>query len=107
MRAISDSPLEDCLVAMADETRRRILALLRDGEMNVHELTNRCVVAQPTISHHLAILRRARLVRARREGRQRFYRANADCVATCCREIQTRFGPPDVAAPRRPEREKA
>jgi len=83
--------LDDFLAAMSNETRQRILGLLRDHEMSVNELTYHFAVTQPTISHHLAILRRARLISARRDKRQIFYRANPDCVAECCREIQTRF----------------
>ncbi len=82
---------DDFLKAMADETRRRILVLLQEREMNVSELTERLSVTQPTISHHLAILRRANLVRPRREGQQRFYRANSACVIECCGELLTRF----------------
>ncbi len=97
MNRISCCELDEFLAAMSDETRQHILALLRVREMSVSELTEHFVVTQPTISHHLAILRRAHLVNARREGRQTFYRANPECVAACCREIQTRFNLPDAA----------
>jgi len=79
------------LKAMSDETRRRILALLQEREMSVSELTEHMSVTQPTISHHLAILRRADLVRPRREGRQRFYRLNPACVVECCGEMLACF----------------
>jgi DNA-binding transcriptional ArsR family regulator len=48
-------------------------------------------VTQPTISHHLALLRRANLIVARHAGRQTFYRANPACVVECCQEILSRF----------------
>ena len=54
--------------ALADETRLRILALLRDGEVCVCHLHGSLRLPQPTISRHLAYLRKARLVEARREG---------------------------------------
>ena len=79
------------LKAMADETRRRILALLQERELSVSELTECFSVTQPTISHYLAILRHVNLVRSRREGRQRFYRASPACVTECCGEMLTRF----------------
>ena len=66
----------DFVKAMADETRQRILTLFKSGEMSVNELTMHLAVNQPTISHHLALLRRANLVLARREGKHVFYRAN-------------------------------
>jgi DNA-binding transcriptional ArsR family regulator len=82
---------DDFAKAMADETRQRILTLLQTGEMSVGELTEHFAVAQPTISHHLAVLRRAQLVSARHEGRQTFYHANPNCVVECCVEILGRF----------------
>ncbi len=76
---------------MADETRQRILILLQVGEMSVSELKEHFAVTQPTISHHLALLRRAKLVTARHEGRQTFYRANQACVSECCVELLKQF----------------
>jgi len=87
---------DNFLRAMADETRQRILALLQEREMSVTELNEHFAITQPTLSHHLAILRRAKLVGLRHEGRQTFYRANPACVADCCREILTRFNIPIV-----------
>ena len=82
---------DDFVKAMADETRQRILILLQAGEMSVSELHEHFTTTQPTLSHHLARLRRAHLVIARREGRRTFYRANPACVGECCNEILQRF----------------
>lgn len=82
---------EDFLKAMADENRQRILALLQDGEMSVNELLAHFDLTQPTISHHLAVLRGARLVVSRQDGKYVYYGANPDCVARQCQEILTRF----------------
>ncbi len=87
---------DDFLRAMADETRQRILILLQEREMNVNELTEHFAVTQPTISHHLAILRRANLVGLRHEGRQTFYHAKPACVTECCGEILNRFNLPQA-----------
>lgn len=81
----------DFAKAMADETRQRILSLLQAGEMNESDIVARMDFTQPTISHHLSLLRRANLVTARREGKYVFYRANTDCVTECCGEILSRF----------------
>ncbi len=83
--------LDDFAKAMADETRQHILILLQAGEMSVSELQAHFAVTQPTISHHLALLRRAQLVTARHEGRQTFYRANQACVSECCVELLKQF----------------
>lgn len=83
--------LNEFAKAMADKTRQRILSLLQAGEMNESEIVARLDLTQPTISHHLALLRRANLVKARREGKRIFYRANRACVLECCGEILTRY----------------
>ena len=60
--------------ALADPTRLRILALLRDGEVCVCHLHASLDVPQPTASRHLAYLRKAGLVEARRAGVWMHYR---------------------------------
>lgn len=79
---------------MAQETRQHILGLLQGGEMNVQELTVRLNLSQPTVSHHLTILEHVSLVIPRHDGRYTYYRANPDCVSSCCDEILTRFNIP-------------
>lgn len=59
--------------AFGDATRLRILNLLGAGETCVGDLVRVLGVPQPTASRHLATLRRAGLVRARRQGRWCFY----------------------------------
>ena len=91
MSAPSCCDLDDFIKAMADETRQEILRLLGQREMYVSELEALLTVHQPTVSHHLAVLRRANLVTVRREGRHVYYQANAECVTRCCGEILNRF----------------
>ncbi len=68
--AISD----DLFKALADPTRRSIFEhLSREGEQTVHALTERAGVSQPAVSKHLGVLKQARLVRARHEGRETHY----------------------------------
>ena len=81
----------DFAKAMADETRQRILSLLQTGEMNESEIVAHLDLTQPTISHHLVLLRRVNLVLTRHEGRYVFYRANPSCVTECCGNIMSRF----------------
>jgi ArsR family transcriptional regulator len=66
--------LAELFRALADETRLRILALLRDGEVCVCHLHGSLRLPQPTISRHLASLRKAGLVVARRQGVWMHYR---------------------------------
>lgn len=60
--------------ALADRTRRRILNLIREQEICVCFLTEVLDVSQPKISRHLAYLRNAEIVSARREGKWMYYR---------------------------------
>jgi DNA-binding transcriptional ArsR family regulator len=68
--------------ALADPTRRAIFEeLTRRGEQTVHALTRYAGVSQPAVSKHLVVLKRAKLVRHRREGRETHYRARPDALA--------------------------
>ncbi len=60
--------------ALADPSRRAIFQSLTQGESAVKALTGRFNISQPAVSQHLATLKEAGLVQARREGRQVFYR---------------------------------
>ena len=65
---------------LADPTRLRLLTLLRGAELNVTSICRRLELAQPTVSHHLGLLRSVGLVTNRREGKQVFYATNPDAV---------------------------
>lgn len=60
--------------ALADETRVRILMALRDGELCVCQITELFGMAPSTVSKHLSILSRARLVQSRKMDRWVYYR---------------------------------
>jgi DNA-binding transcriptional ArsR family regulator len=68
--------------ALADPTRRALFEeLTRQGEQTVHALTRYAGVSQPAVSKHLTVLKRAHLVRHRREGRETHYRAEPAALA--------------------------
>ncbi len=69
--------LEGALKALADRTRLRILALLGNNEVCVCHIHDSLGLPQPTVSRHLAYLRRSGLVAARREGVWMHYRIAA------------------------------
>jgi DNA-binding transcriptional ArsR family regulator len=60
--------------ALADPSRRAIFESLTRGEAAVNALTARFDISQPAVSQHLAALKEAGLVKARREGRSVYYR---------------------------------
>ncbi|MGD9768523.1 MAG: ArsR/SmtB family transcription factor [Pseudolabrys sp.] len=77
------SQLHDGLFrTLADPTRRAIFErLCRNGEQTVAALTAQSGVSQPAVSKHLGVLKKARLVRERHEGRQTHYRAQPRALA--------------------------
>ena len=77
------SSIHDALFkTLADPTRRAIFErLCREGEKTVGVLTERDGVSQPVVSKHLAVLKRAGLVRDRHEGRQTHYSAQLSALA--------------------------
>lgn len=61
-------PPPSAFTALADETRREILALLRAGSLPAGEIAAAFDLSKPTISHHLKVLEGAELVRSERRG---------------------------------------
>jgi ArsR family transcriptional regulator len=78
---------------MADDTRQHIMRLLCCQWLCVSDVVKKTGVSQPTVSHHLSILRDAGLVNARRQGKQVFYTLNQESVAVCCGILMQRFAP--------------
>jgi DNA-binding transcriptional ArsR family regulator len=68
----------DVFTAIADPTRREILRVLATEKIPVQRLTARFDVSRPAISRHLRVLREAGLVTEHKEGRQRFYKLEAE-----------------------------
>ena len=91
--------------ACSDRTRLRILHLLVPGELCVCDLVRVLGSPQPTVSRHLAYLRRAGLVKARRQGlwmyyelataRDAFHAKLLECLEACAQQV------PEVAKDRR------
>ncbi|BCX03755.1 MAG: hypothetical protein KatS3mg053_1693 [Candidatus Roseilinea sp.] len=83
--------------AIADETRQRIMKLCCCRRLTVSEITEQIGVSQPTVSHHLAILRDAGLVMAEREGRETYYSLNCERITVCCGQLMLTFAPQEPA----------
>jgi ArsR family transcriptional regulator, arsenate/arsenite/antimonite-responsive transcriptional repressor len=79
--------------AIADETRQKIMSECCCCWLSVNEIVEKVGFTQPTISHHLAILRDAGLVNMREEGKQTFYTLNQENIAVCCGQIMIKFAP--------------
>jgi ArsR family transcriptional regulator len=79
--------------AIADETRQKIMSQCCCCWLSVNEIVEKVGFSQPTISHHLAILREAGLVNMREEGKQTFYSLNQERIVACCGQLMIKFAP--------------
>ena len=72
--------MQAVLDAISSPRRRLILRLVWDAERPAGEIASRMDVSWPAVSQNLRILREAGLVRERREGTRRYYRAEPDAL---------------------------
>jgi ArsR family transcriptional regulator len=77
--------------ALADETRQKIMKVCCCNWLSVNEIVEQLNVTQPTVSHHLSILREAGLVEVREEGKQTFYKLNQKRITACCGQLRQNF----------------
>ena len=93
--------------AMADESRLKIVGLLSAAEHSVQQLAATLELKEPTVSHHLAVLKQLDLVRLRADGNFRWYRLNEKVLGRISRAVFSRENIARLAAstePRDPER---
>ena len=82
---MATAQLDRTFQALADPTRRAILAQLAGGEVSVTALTERSALTQPAISKHLKVLERAGLVSRRQDAQRRLCRLEAEPLLTATR----------------------
>jgi DNA-binding transcriptional ArsR family regulator len=87
---LTASQLDDVFVALADETRRSILARLSSGEARVTEVAAPFDISLNSVSKHIRILERARLVARRRSGRDHYLRLNPRPLTQAADWLQSR-----------------
>jgi DNA-binding transcriptional ArsR family regulator len=73
---VAAQALDNTMMALADPTRRAILQKLTHGEARVTELAAPFDISLNSVSKHIRVLERARLVRRRRAGREHFLSLN-------------------------------
>ncbi len=83
---------------LADPTRQQIMDCCCCQWKSVNEIVNVVKVSQPTVSHHLAVLREADLVQAKQKGKFTYYTLNQERVASCCGQLISTFAPESKAA---------
>jgi DNA-binding transcriptional ArsR family regulator len=79
--------MDAMLRALADGSRRRILALVWRDERSAGEIAAEFTMTRPAVSQHLSVLRKSELVTVRRDGTRRLYRANRPAVARLRAEL--------------------
>lgn len=86
---LTEKQLVSALKAIADPTRLKILQILKQkGRCSIGKAIGLCAcdieeqirLSQPTISHHMAVLKKAGLIHAEKEGLWMWYRRNEDCL---------------------------
>ncbi len=85
----------DFFKAVSDPTRVKIMLILSKKEMCVSDICKYFEMTQPSISHHLNILKKAGIVRGRKEGKEVYYSLDACCIAVCCGDFMARFKEPE------------
>ena len=73
----------------SDETRVKLVLALHEGEQHVSELCKKLQLPQPTVSHHLGLLRMHGLVNGRRQGKQVFYSIDDEQYTKALAAIKT------------------
>ncbi len=76
--------------AMADESRLKIIGLLCATERSVRELASMLNLKEPTVSHHLAVLKQLDLVKLRADGVFHWYRLNEEVLGKISRAVFSR-----------------
>jgi ArsR family transcriptional regulator, arsenate/arsenite/antimonite-responsive transcriptional repressor len=66
--------------ALNDPTRRQILEMLREREMTAGEIAEQFHISWPSVSHHLDLLKQAKLVTAEKDGQYVYYSLNTTVV---------------------------
>lgn len=92
---MNTSPIDpvDFARALADETRQKIMQLCCCQWLSVGEIVEKTNVTQPTVSHHLGILKQAGLVKTRRSGKMIYYTLNQNVLANSCCKLAENFAP--------------
>jgi ArsR family transcriptional regulator, arsenate/arsenite/antimonite-responsive transcriptional repressor len=83
--------------AIGDATRQEIMRFCCCDWRSVGAVAVEVKVSQPTVSHHLAVLREAGLVKSRKDGKQVFYTLDQRRVVSCCGKLLFAFAPDEKA----------
>lgn len=78
--------------AVHDQHRQAILELIRKHKrLNASQILSNLKLSQPTVSHHLKILRNAGIIKTEKKGKEIFYFLNEDHIEDCCGGFMKHF----------------
>mgnify|MGYP002639923491 FL=1 len=77
--------------AISDPNRVKMMEVLKDKELNVSQICEHFDMQQPSVSHHLSILKNANIVSAAKRGKEVYYRLDSICIVNCCNGFQEQF----------------
>lgn len=77
--------------AISDPNRVKIMELLKDKELNVTEICQHFEMQQPSVSHHLSVLKNANIVSGSKRGKEVYYRLDSICITNCCNGFREQF----------------
>lgn len=86
--------------AVGDATRQRILAYCCCERRPVGDISRHVGLRQPTVTHHMAILMKANLVKREQEGKQVYYSVDQKAVVNCCGQLMVNLAPNEEATRR-------
>ena len=81
--------MKDLFKAINDETRRKILELLKKSDLSAGEIASYFTISKPSISHHLDLLKRAGLVSSEKRGQHVLYTLNTTILEDLLQWILT------------------
>lgn len=87
---LPDSCIEgmELMKAMSDQTRQEIMTIFyTQKEVCVTDIASHFTLSRPTISHHLNLMKRAKLLNTRKDGKEVYYSLNKDYVVTVLTDI--------------------
>jgi ArsR family transcriptional regulator, arsenate/arsenite/antimonite-responsive transcriptional repressor len=88
--------VQEVFKALSDETRRRIVGMLRDGDLTAGQIASAFSISKPSISHHLSALKAAGLVTSERRGQEIVYSLNTTVFQDFMTYLLELFGDKEI-----------
>ncbi len=81
--------MNDLFKALNDETRRKIIEMLKEEDLDAGQIADQFNISKPSISHHLDLLKRADLITSEKKGQHIIYSLNTSILEDLLKWILT------------------